>query len=44
MFAMMLATICTFKALLQTFFLPGGSVLGRWNSDNNGKNTAANQS
>ena len=34
---MMLATICTFKALLQTSFLSGGSVPGRWNSDNNGK-------
>lgn len=34
---MMLATICTFKALLQTSFLPVGSVPGRWNSDNNEK-------
>lgn len=30
---MMLATICTFKALLQTYFLPDGSVPGRWNSE-----------
>ena len=34
---MMLATICTFKGLLQISFLPGGSVPARWNSDNNGK-------
>lgn len=34
---MMLATICTFKALLQTSFLSGDSVPGRWNFDNNGK-------
>ncbi|MCL7678774.1 hypothetical protein M8369_32920, partial [Klebsiella pneumoniae] len=34
---MMLATLCTFKALLQTSFLSGDSVPGRWNSDNNGK-------
>lgn len=30
---MMLATICTFKALLQTSILPDGSVHGRWNSE-----------
>lgn len=34
---MMLATLCTLKALLQTSFLSGDYIPGRWNSDNNGK-------